>query len=306
MKILLTNLYRVANKFNGALTKYAALPVTHISQSTLSSALNTARANRSAHVAAARATRVAASKQKNVRLAAIAFVTSCRDALTPALGRHWSNAWIPAGWKNHTLAVPRTLDDLVQLLEDLHQFLTNDARLEDPDNLFTAEEVQGWLTRLEAAETELSGAKTAQRAAKTAREAAESTLLGQTRGLVSELELILPQSDERWIEFVSEVPSDEQRPEPVEGVVLTGGAPGELDVDWEASPRAERYQVCIKVTGVDTEFRHVLTVRDTNATLTGLTPGADVTVRIVAANVAGEAASSEDETGSIPALAAAA
>ena len=191
-------------------------------------------------------------------------------------------------------------------MEDLHQFLSANARLENEETHFTAVEVQNWLTRLEVAEAELSGAKTAQRAAKTAREAAEATLLGQTRGLVTELELILPQTDERWIEFVSEVPADEQRPEPVEGVVLTGAAPGELDVDWEASPRAERYQVCIKVGGTDAEFRHMTTVRDTNATLTGLTPGAEVTVRVVAANAAGEAAPSDDETAKVKALAVAA
>jgi hypothetical protein len=305
MKILLTNLYRVARKFIAALAKYAALPVTHVSQNTLSTALSTARTRRAAHVAAVRATRVAASKQKNVRQAAIGFVTECRDALTPALGRSWSSAWIPAGWRS-SLSTPRILGALVTLLEDLHGFLTANARLENADQNFTAVEVQNWLDRLEAAETELSGAKTAQRAAKSAREAAEAALLGQARGLVTELELILPQTDERWIEFVSEVPSDEQRPEPVEGVVLTGAAPGELDVDWEGSPRAERYQVCLKVAGVDAEFRHVLTVRDTNATLTGLTPGAEVTVRIVAANAAGEAAPSDDEAARVPALSAAA
>ena len=48
MKILLTNVYRVAKKFIGALTKYAALPVTHISQSTLSSVLSTATAQKPA------------------------------------------------------------------------------------------------------------------------------------------------------------------------------------------------------------------------------------------------------------------
>ncbi len=301
MKITITNLYRIAKKFIGALVKYAALPVTHISQSTLTAALKAAKAKRSAHIAAIRATRVAVTKQKSVREIAIAFATACRDALVPELGRDWSSAWVPAGWKNK-LSVPRTLEDLEQLLEDLHQFLTDNPGLQDDKRNLTIADVQDMLARLEAAAQGLSAAKTAQRQARTAREAADAALMDEARGLVSELDLILPESDERWIEFVGEVPSDEQRPEPVEAVVLSADVPGELDVDWEGSVRAERYQVCVLVVGVDQDYRHVTTVKDTNATISNLPPGAVVKVRVVAANAAGEAAPSDEETATVLAL----
>jgi hypothetical protein len=302
MKITITNLFRVARKFLRALVQYASLPVAHVSESTLKAALKDAKAKRTAHVAATRATRVATSKQKKLREAAIAFAELCRDTLMPALGRSWSNAWIPAGWKRNTLSVPRALDGVVALLEDLEQFLTDHEELENDKYEVTAEKVQEYLERLEAAAGELSTAQTTQRTAKTAREKAEATLMGQTRGLVDELGLILAENDERWISFTGEVPADEQRPEPVEGVVLTSDTPGQLDVDWEKPARSERFLVEIQIVGVDAEFRRAATVKDTNVTLTDLPPGAEVKVRVTAANAAGEAAPSDEETARVLAL----
>jgi hypothetical protein len=54
--------------------------------------------------------------------------------------------------------------------------------------------------------------------------------------------------------------------------------------------------------GQDTEFRRVVTVRDPNVTLGGLPSGAQVTVRIVAANDAGESAPSAGVEAQVPVL----
>ena len=284
MKLTLTNLFRVAKKFIRALVQHAALPVAHVSESTLKAALKDAKTKRTAHVAATRATRVATTKQKKLREASVAFAELCRDTLMPALGRSWNNAWIPAGWKHNSLSVPRSLDVVVTLLEDLTQFLTDHEEMENDKYDVTAEKVQEYLDRLEAAAGELTTAQTTQRTAKTAREKAEDALMGQTRGLVDELGLILPENDDRWISFTGEVPSDEQRPEPVEGVVLTSDAPGQLDVDWDKPARSDRFLVYVQVVGVDAEPRHAATVKDTNVTLTDLPPGAEVKVHVTAAS----------------------
>ena len=171
------------------------------------------------------------------------------------------------------MRIAGSLDNVVALLEDLHQFLTDHEEMENDKYEVTAEKVQEYLDRLEAAAGELSTTQTTQRTAKTAREKAEDALMGQTRGLVDELGLILPENDERWISFTGKVPSDEQRPEPVEGVVLTSDAPGQLDVDWDKPAQSERFLVHVQVVGVDAELRHAATVKDTNGTLTDLPPG---------------------------------
>ena len=92
-------------------------------------------------------------------------------------------------------------------------------------------------------------------------------------------------------------------PDAVEALAMGSGVPGEIDVEWEAGARAARYLVEVLVVGTDSEFRRATTVRDTNATLTGFPPVAAVKVRIVAANAAGEAAPSDEETVTVRALA---
>jgi hypothetical protein len=54
------------------------------------------------------------------------------------------------------------------------------------------------------------------------------------------------------------------------------------------------------VQGVDTEYRRVLSVHDELATVTNLTPGAQATARVVAANDAGESVPSPEVTVTLP------
>ena len=76
-------------------------------------------------------------------------------------------------------------------------------------------------------------------------------------------------------------------PAPVERVAVEPVTPDRVAVNWDASARAERYQVEILVVGTEVEFHRVATVYDTATQLTGLPPGARVQVRVIAANQAG-------------------
>lgn len=95
-------------------------------------------------------------------------------------------------------------------------------------------------------------------------------------------------------------------PEKVENLEVFPGVPVGWTLEWDAAVRGERYHVELLVVGVDTEFHRVATVYDTNATLTDLTPGTTVKVRVVAANAGGEGAPSEEVQVQVPALAQAA
>jgi hypothetical protein len=59
-------------------------------------------------------------------------------------------------------------------------------------------------------------------------------------------------------------------------------------VDWADARRAERYRVFRQIVGADADFVHAVTVTESDATLSGLTSGSTVKVRVTAANAAGE------------------
>ena len=120
---------------------------------------------------------------------------------------------------------------------------------------------------------------------------------------MKELDAALDPLDPRWLDFIGDIPGDPQRPERVEDMTVTPGQPGELHLEFNGGLRAERYQIEIKVPGQDEEFRRAQTVRDEDATLTGLPPGAEVQIRIVGANQVGEGPASEPVSATVPALA---
>jgi hypothetical protein len=128
------------------------------------------------------------------------------------------------------------------------------------------------LQTIEAAVKSVTDQRTDQRVKREARNEAEQTLIGNVRALTSELKAVLKPSDTRWLDFVSEVPADPQRPEAVTGVLATETAPGELELVWPPTPRAERYQVEVLVAGQDPAFRRMEMARAANASLKGREP----------------------------------
>jgi hypothetical protein len=177
---------------------------------------------------------------------------------------------------------------------------------QQPEANVTAAAGEQLAKKLDDADKAVTAAEVDQRTKRDARDAAESELTEKLATLLKELDTALKPSDPRWLDFIGDVPGDPQRPEVVENVSASGTTPGELDVEWEGGLRAERYQVEVLVAGQDTEFRRVARVRDENATVTGLPPGAEVKVRVIGANTVGEGPASEAVSAKVPALAAAA
>lgn len=307
MKITITNLIGVAKGLLAGLGKVPAVPVTHVTASTLKAARDGAVSARAEHIAAIQATRLATRKQNEVKLEGIEFAGLCRTILMPFLGSKYDSAtWPTAGWSKGTLAIPRAVQPLTDLYTNLHQCLDDNSAYCSDVHKVTPTTVKSRLGVLETCAQCLRDAKSDQRKKSDARKKADGLLLKQSRGLVSELELILPENDVRWMDFVAAVPADPRRPESVDGIVVTGGAPGALEVDWERSVRSARFHVEVLVPGPGAVFKRVATVKDTNASLTGLTPSSEVQVRVIAVNEAGEALPSEAVTINVPALAVAA
>jgi hypothetical protein len=124
------------------------------------------------------------------------------------------------------------------------------------------------------------------------------------RNPIKELSGLLSPDDPRWKAFGLNIPDDPAAPAKVLNVVVTPLGAGGMGVDWDPSVRADRYHVELLV-GAETEFQRVATVFDPSADLSGLTPGAAVKVRVVAANAGGESTPSAVVEATVPMAAAA-
>lgn len=281
-------------------SKHSGLPFTHTTASTLANALTVAQARESAYQAARHARTAAYAAQHSARAGARDFVAKSRNALQVFLGVRWSATWAQAGFKSTTLAVPSSVAGLRETLRLLSDYLTAHVPHQNATAGVTATAATAQFNALKGAIEQVNSTRTDQRVKRDDRTAAETTLRNTMTALTNELRAILPPDDPRWLDFVNEVPADPQRPEVVTGLVARGGSPGEVDLEWESSARAERYQVEILVEGTDTAFRHAATVHDEFATMTDLAPGARVRLRVVAANDAGESVPSAEVEAQVP------
>ena len=79
----------------------------------------------------------------------------------------------------------------------------------------------------------------------------------------------------------------------------TPAGPGILLLDWADARRAERYKVEAIIPPA-TDWAEIVQVPGSDATLTGLTTGAAISLRVLSANPAGYAQPSEPITATVP------
>ena len=222
-----------------------------------------------------------------------AFIGTARDVLTPSLGGQWSQAWEPTGFPNQSLGVPRNQAARQSLLAALRDYFTANPAQENAPLNITAAVAAARFTALSDGRSAFSQGVTATGQARVARDASAKRLTKRMRGLVDELTQLLDDDDPRWYAFGFNPPAAAETPDQVEGLVVTPGTDGDAFADWDDTPRALRYHVEIQIVGVDLDFRRVATVTDSDATITGLPPGATVRVRVLAVNDAGSSPPSD-------------
>lgn len=108
------------------------------------------------------------------------------------------------------------------------------------------------------------------------------------RGLVDDLTQLLEDDDPTWYVFGLNPPAAPETPDQVEGLAVTPGPDVNTFADWDDTPRADRYHVEIQVVGVDSAFRRIATVTQSDATITGLPSGPTVRAHVIAVNDAGD------------------
>ena len=143
------------------------------------------------------------------------------------------------------------------------------------------------------------------RTAKEARDAALSATQEVLRGLINELDSKISSTDPRWRAFGFNCPGEPAVPGQVLNLVVSPGVARSLSLLWDTAPRGARYQVEMQLMAPEAEWTLLTTVAETRVTLTDLTPGANVLLRVVAANDGGEGVPSEPVQAQVPVAAAA-
>lgn len=217
-----------------------------------------------------------------------AFIGTARSVLEPFLGTQPSTAWEPVGYPADSLALPATQAERQALLDDMKDYFTANAARENAPLVITAARAGILFTALSDARSAANQGNTTAVEKKVLRDAAVTALRKRMRGLIGELEGLLPEDDARWYAFGLNPPGAPETPEIPEGLVLVAGGAGQLEADWSDAPRAGHYRVWKQVVGVDAAFVAVGSPTDSDFTLTGLPSGATVKVQVTAVNDAGE------------------
>jgi hypothetical protein len=268
----------------------AAVCVKQNTPAVLGDVLDAARAASTAYEdsRAVKAARTAASTIADSN--AKGFIVTGRDALKPTLGTAWSLAWEGVGFAHGSLGLPETTGERQELVRTFGEYLAAHATLENAPLGVTAARAQVLFTALDNARAAVRAALADTTQKRAARDIAVEALRAQMRGLIAELTQLLSPDDGRWATFGLNPPAAPNRPDVPDGVVAHPGpaGSGSLYIDWDDAPRAERYRVYKQVAGIDSEFVAAVTVHDSAATLTDLPAGAEVKVRVTAANDTGE------------------
>ena len=220
--------------------------------------------------------------------AARTFISNSRKRFSKFFGDGYSTEWGAAGWPNNSTAIPSTQDERFNLVNSIGLYLTANPTHASVDMDVTAAIATTIFTDLSNARAALDQRVTDVGVAKVARDTAEANLRKRMNGLISEVATVLEDDDPRWHTFGLNAPADPATPEPPTFTTLVPGVPGTLLVDWDDALRAGHYRVWIFVVGVDAEWRSVQSPADSDATLSGLTTGQTVKVRVTSVNDAGE------------------
>ena len=269
---------------DGAQTHETAIGLLHFKEAVIRPLVATARAEEllfgTKRAARSTATEVQTAADSEGR----AFIGASSRVLGVHLGSKYSTAWEPTGFPNQSTGIPTTLAERQELLAELQGYFTANPTHEAASVNVTAARAGTLFTALSNAVAATNQAIVVSAQQKNVRDAAVLALRTAESGLIAELLLKLPKDDPRWFAFGLVPPAGSDLCPPPENLLLTSGIPGTVLADWSDTPRAVRYRVYVQIVGVDPDFVVFDTVNDSDATLSGLTTGQTIKVRVTAIN----------------------
>ena len=225
-------------------------------------------------------------------------------ALSLNFGDSFNSSWQQIGLVD-SLAVPITHEGRTTVLHEAASYLKTHPAAALPAQGIT----ETALTELDTAYADaLADVQDCESETTEAREDFDSKMqAGQVvlRGLIKELALAMSPTDARWKAFGFNIPGYPAAPEQVLNLIVTPGVARSLMLNWDASVRGARYLVELLDAAPESEWTLMTTVAETSVTLMDLVPGANVQLRVTAANDGGEAVPSEPVQAQVPMAAAA-
>ena len=228
------------------------------------------------------------------------FVANLVCVFRPIISMEWTVAWQQFGFIQPTLAVPQSYPTLASVLRASMVYLTDHTAAEVPSRGVTKAIAAGHYEAVTDAINNVALCQNTATAKRDEFDAAVAALQEGMRGLITELSLKLSPTDPRWKAFGLNIPGYPAVPDQVQGLIVEPGVPGSVMLNWPASPRAARNLVEMQLMVPEAEWMLMTTVTETSVTLRDLTPGANVLLRVTAANDGGEGVPSEPVQAKVP------
>jgi hypothetical protein len=244
-------------------------------------------AAKSAYETADAALSAAYTVQTLARSNARGFLAGARDVFKKVFGSQPSTAWEAAGWPNDSIAIPSTSERILPRLKSVELYLQKNPARENAPMDVTQAQAAALHQALTDARNAVNQQETLVSDCLLARQAAEEKLRARLRGLVAELDQLLGPLDPRWLTFGFKMPGAPEAPEAVANLRATPLGGGQVRVQGERAPRADYYQVWMKVAGVDGDWRRADSPAAPDTILAGLPLGAKVSVEMRALNETG-------------------
>ena len=224
---------------------------------------------------------------ETARSAARRLATFARDALKPTFGTEYTVAWDVTGIIN-TLEIPKTVDDLIVLMNTMAAFFTANPSLEIAVRNITAVHIQALGDALADAQAAVITQEATVGQLVATRDEAFAKLVKRIRGVIDECNQVLGPLDPRWKAFGLNMPGAEESPEQVEGLIATLNGLTTAALKWNVPARASYFHVYQRFHGADTEWTLVASPDDPDYTLEALPVNTTLDVAIAALNNGGE------------------
>lgn len=238
------------------------------------------------------ATGAAEAARKNKDGEVKTFLSAARASLVPILGGEPSAEWALAGFSHpqkNSNAVPTSQEGRLQCLSALAVYLSQHPTYEVPAGTPRPEVTSARALllhqQLSNCRQAANSASTAQGMALDNKKAGFATLRRQLIAVVDELQLRLPDDDQRWEIFGLNIPAHPRAPDPASDLLLTHAGSGRVHAEWERGTRSNDDRILIQVIGVDAGWREYgKSGGDSEELLKNLPSGATVKVKIIALN----------------------
>jgi hypothetical protein len=172
---------------------------------------------------------------------AMEYCYTVRDTLTFYLGRHFTNAWIAAGWLD-TLEVPRSYDGIYTLCFKLTGYFGANPSQENAALGVTAAAAQAHVVALQSANHNYLNGETASFLRKDTRDETFRAMRKRLSGLCKELSMRLEDLDPRWRWFGFNLPGAPTVPAVPEGVAVFALPGARLQISCDPAAGATRYR----------------------------------------------------------------